>query len=78
VRVGRAMLPETSVDHRDRGLDLDTHADMAVLGSNCYVFEETGKTVNVFSYDPKLGSTTSNVVSGCFHMMTRPLAVSYC
>jgi hypothetical protein len=60
------MLPETSVDHRDRGLDLDTHADMAVLGSNCYVFEETGKTVNVFSYDPKLGSTTSNVVSGCF------------
>jgi hypothetical protein len=59
------MLPKTSVDHRDRGLDLDTHADMAVLGSNCYVFEETGKTVNVFSYDPKLGSTTSNVVSGC-------------
>jgi hypothetical protein len=60
------MLPKTSVDRRDRGLDLDTHADMAVLGSNCYVFEETGKTVNVFSYDPKLGSTTSNVVSGCF------------
>jgi hypothetical protein len=60
------MLPETSVDHRDSGLDPDTHADMAVLGSNCYVFEETGKTVNVFSYDPKLGLTTSNVISGCF------------
>jgi hypothetical protein len=39
---------------------------MAVLGSNCYVFEETVKTGNVFSYDPKLGSTTSNVVFGCF------------
>jgi hypothetical protein len=66
VRVGCAMLPEPSFDPRDGGLDLDTHADMAILSSNCYVFEETGNTVNVFSYDPKLGSTTSNVISRCF------------
>jgi hypothetical protein len=39
---------------------------MAVLGSNCYVFEENGKAVIVFSYDPELGSTARNVVSGCF------------
>jgi hypothetical protein len=40
-RIGRAQLPvggmgETN-DVIDRGLDLDSHADMAVLGSNCVV-----------------------------------------
>jgi hypothetical protein len=59
-------MPQPYLDARDRGLDLDSHADMAVLGSNCYVFEENGKTVNVFSYDPELGSMARNVVSGCF------------
>jgi hypothetical protein len=59
-------MPQPYLDARDRGLDLDSHADMAVLGSNCYVFEENGKTVNVFSFDPELGSTARNVVSGCF------------
>ena len=39
---------------------------MAVLGSNCYVFEETSRTINVYSYDPRLGSTERKVVSGCF------------
>ena len=65
VRIGRASLPSYG-SPEDRGLDLDSHADMAVLGSNCHVFEETGRTVDVFSYDPKLGSSTRNVVSGCF------------
>ena len=65
VNIGRAQLPAVT-DGQDRGLDLDSHADMAVLGSNCHVFEETGRTVEVFSYDPNLGSTTRNVVSGCF------------
>ena len=51
---------------RDRGLDLDSHADMAVLGKNCYVLEETGKTIDVFSYDPSLGSKRRKVASGCF------------
>jgi hypothetical protein len=50
----------------DSRLDLDSHADMAVLGSNCIVFEETGRTIDVFSYDPKLGSTERKVVSGTF------------
>jgi hypothetical protein len=50
----------------DSGLDLDSHADMAVLGSNCIVLEETGRTIDVFSYDPKLGSTERKVVSGTF------------
>ncbi|KAG7370202.1 hypothetical protein IV203_027948 [Nitzschia inconspicua] len=65
-RIGRAHLPDTDDDATDRGLDLDSRADMAVLGSNCYVFEETSRTINVFSYVPKLGSTEMKVVSGCF------------
>jgi Reverse transcriptase (RNA-dependent DNA polymerase) len=53
-------------DMVDRGLDLDSHADMAVLGSNCYIFEETGRSIDVYSYDPKLGSSERKVVSGVF------------
>jgi hypothetical protein len=30
-------------------LDLDSHAYMAVLGSNAYVVEDTGGTVDVLS-----------------------------
>ena len=58
-------MPEWS-NPADRGLDLDSHADMAVLGSNCYVFGDTGQTVDVYSYDPKMGSTKRAVMSGCF------------
>jgi hypothetical protein len=53
------------MDFADRGLDLDSHADMAVLGSNCFVFEELGRKINVYSYDPKLGATERAVVSCC-------------
>jgi hypothetical protein len=45
---------------------MDSHADMAVLGSNCFIFEETGRTIDVYPFDPTLGSTKRNVVSGCF------------
>jgi hypothetical protein len=48
------------------GLDLDSHADMAALGSNFFVFEETNRTINVYSYDPKMGSHERKVVSGVF------------
>jgi hypothetical protein len=53
-------------DSQVRELDLDSHADLAVLGANSYVFEDKGRTVDVFTYDPKLGSSTRKVVSGCF------------
>jgi hypothetical protein len=29
---------------------------MPILGRNCYVFEHTGRSVEVFGYDPVLGS----------------------
>jgi hypothetical protein len=69
-RIGRAQLPDNGVGSGngdvDRGLDLDSHADMAVLGSNCIVFEETGRTIDVYSFDPKMGSSERKVVSGAF------------
>jgi hypothetical protein len=39
---------------------------MAVLGSNCAIFEETGRTIDVYAYDHTMGSTTRKVVSGVF------------
>jgi hypothetical protein len=39
---------------------------MPVLGRNCYVFERTGRTVEVFGYDPALGSAQRDIVLGCF------------
>jgi hypothetical protein len=39
---------------------------MPILGRNCYVFEHTGRSVEVFGYDPVLGSAQCNIVLGCF------------
>lgn len=50
----------------DGFLELDTHADVAVLGSNCRVFQETERTVQVYGYDPSHGSTPRKIVSGVF------------
>lgn len=37
----------------DRRLDLKNHADMTVCGSIDLVYEESGRTIDVFSFDPK-------------------------
>lgn len=51
----------------DKGfLELDSHADVAVLGANCRIFQQTGRTVQVSGYDPALGSSRREIVSGCF------------
>ena len=42
--------------------ELDSHANMAVLGSNCFVFEKTGKTCNVSAFSPNLAPTTLQIV----------------
>jgi hypothetical protein len=50
VRIGKVCAgPQEST------LELDSHADMPVLGRNCYVFERTGRSVEVIGYDPALG-----------------------
>ena len=40
--------------------ELDSHANMIVLGNGCFVFESTGKTCNVEPFDPQLG-TVQNI-----------------
>jgi hypothetical protein len=47
-------------------LELDSHADIAVLGSNCRIIHETNRSLTVHGYDPSLGSPERKIVSGCF------------
>jgi uncharacterized protein (UPF0216 family) len=63
VRVG---LTDVQDIYKDNFLELDSHADVAVLGQNCRIIHETNRTVTVHGYDPSLGSTERRVVSGCF------------
>jgi hypothetical protein len=47
-------------------LDLDLHADAAVLGNNCHIFQSsTGHFVSVYGYDIALGGHKRAIVSGC-------------
>ena len=41
------------------GVELDSHADSAVVGSNCYVLRRTGKTANVRGFSSELGKPLS-------------------
>jgi hypothetical protein len=47
-------------------LELDSHADIAVLGANCCIFQETERSVDVYGYDPSHGSTSRKIVLGVF------------
>lgn len=47
-------------------LELDSHADVAVLGANCRIFQESTESVDVYGYDPAQGATQRKIVSGCF------------
>jgi hypothetical protein len=54
-------------DGSDTGyLELDSHADIAVLGANCRIFQETEWSVDVYGYDPSHGLTSRKIVSGVF------------
>ena len=35
--------------------ELDSHANMVVLGKECFIFESTGKTCNVLPFNKELG-----------------------
>ncbi len=58
-------------------MDLDLHADAAVLGNNCHIFQSTGRFVTVYGYDNALGGHKRAIVSGCFayddHHTGRPV-----
>ena len=42
--------------------ELDSHANMAVLGKNCFVFEESGKTCQVSAFSPSIAASTLPIV----------------
>ena len=36
--------------------ELDSHANMVILGRNCFIFEWSGRTCNVMSFTKTLGT----------------------
>ena len=50
----------SAVDHNDKEdtLELDSHADISVLGRGAFVIAYFNEPVNVQGYDPALGSKT--------------------
>ncbi len=42
--------------------ELDSHANMAVLGNNCFIFENTGKTCDVSAFSPNIETTSLPIV----------------
>ena len=42
--------------------ELDSHANMVVLGKNCFIFEKTGRTCDVSGFSPTLDSVTLPIV----------------
>ncbi len=44
-------------------MELDTHADTSAFGSNCFVVQETGKTVSVGGFDTTLGEIAEAAVA---------------
>ncbi len=47
----KAQLSEININGNDQLIitrsELDSHANMVVLGKDCFIFESTGKTCNV-------------------------------
>ncbi len=52
-------------------LNLDSHADAAVLGNNCHIFQSTGRFVTVYGYDIALplGGTNARLCQVVLLMM---------
>ena len=42
--------------------ELDSHANMAVLGKNCFVFERTGRHCDVSAFSPNIATTSLPIV----------------
>jgi hypothetical protein len=53
------MTPEVTEQSRT---ELDTHANMPVVGQNAYILAESGKTVDVSPYTPDYQSMTVPMV----------------
>ena len=55
IRATRGDISSTSVSTSDPRTELDSHANMCVLGRNAYIFEATGRTCNVSPFMDELG-----------------------
>jgi hypothetical protein len=66
--ISRVMIGVMHAPSRDdtHTLDLDSHAQQAVVGKDCYVISDAGEEVDVFGYDTTLGSVRCRIVSACF------------
>ena len=49
------MVAHPSVAGSKHKVELNSHADMCVVGDNCLVFHDYNRPVNVYSYDLKDG-----------------------
>ena len=45
-----------AVDNEDPRTELDSNANMVVLGAHAFIFESTNRTCNVQPFDPSLGT----------------------
>ena len=58
----QVMVAHTSVASSKPKVELDSHADMCVIGDNCLVIHDLNRPVNVYSYDPKNGHRSAKTV----------------
>ena len=52
----------STVKHEKPKTELDSHANMAVLGKHCFIFDYTGKFCTVTAFNPSLDSTKLPIV----------------
>jgi hypothetical protein len=53
----------TTVEHPvDSRSELDYHANMIVVGSNCFVLSDTGRTASVNPYNPEYAAKSIPIV----------------
>ena len=59
------MVVHTSVACSKPKVELDSHAEMCIVGDNCLVIHDHNRPVDVYSYDPKDGhrSAKTDVVA---------------
>ena len=46
----------------DARTEIDSHANMAVVGKNCFIFESSGKTCEVSAFSPSIGDISLLIV----------------
>ena len=55
-------MAHASIASSKPNVELDSHADMCVVGDNCLVIHNHNRPVNVYSYDPKDGYRNAKTV----------------